>query len=614
MKLPKCLLILLNLLVSAAAWSGESGEVARLIREGWRHRVWLVYPPEKIKADQELPREPRIESIQISAALNEFEPFVLVLRTELPLRNVELAISDLRGPQGAILQGKEFDVRRVGYVFVDEPSGTRIPTPMPYETGTGWYPDPLVRGAGLCRPNRNLQFWVTAHVSPGLSPGRYEGQVEIRYRKDSWIPEGKLPAPIQLPFTLQVRSFALPETSPLRNTAFFNPDLPHGKASDPEWLHKLDRDFVAHRQAPEPILPSPVVKLHKDGTLEVDASQWEQVSAQLLEELHLPHVFLPVWSYSPKSPMQGVYFLWHYPAVTNQWWFGAKIAGEDRHLTADFKLRFGTYLAAMDSIIKRRGWAGRVFLTTMDEPYTYHTGDRKLDVPENNYEVVRNFVAFVREKAPNLRTFVTADPVPELNGQIDHWCLRNLRFAAAARERAAKHGEVFTFCDNYRSFIDFPAVAPRSLGWLAWKLGAQGWLTYETMGGLNTAWESPGTVIPQCNGPLVWGMGQMFYPEPAGTGLIPSLRWEMMREGCDDYEYLWLLRERVKALTPSRQNEALVSRARAILDSAADAVVGGTGDLETSSASAKPNAQSNRVPHRLREEIAELLEALPKSN
>lgn len=584
---------------------------AQLIREGWRHGVWLAYPPEKIKADQELSRQSTIESIRISAARNEFEPFLLILRTELPLRDVSLTVSDLRGPEGAVLPAKEFSSRRVGYVYVDEPSGTRIPTPMPYETGTGWFPDPLLSGSGVSRPGRNLQFWVTAHVPSGLPPGEYEGRVELRYRKESWMPPGKFPETIQLPLRLRVRTFALPATSPLRNTAVFNPNLPHGKAADPVWMAGLNQDFAAHRQTPEPVLPSPAVTVRKDGTLEVDASEWERAAARLLDEMRLPHVFLPVWSYGPQSPMQGVYFLWHYPAVTRQNWFGARIAGEDKQLTADFQLRFRAYLGAMNALIKRHGWTGRVYLATMDEPYTYHTGDRTLDTPENNYAVVRNFVAFVRQWAPDVRTFVTADPVPGLIGQVDHWCLRNLKFAAAARERAEKHGEVFTYCDNYRTFIDFPAVAPRSQGWLAWKLGAQGWLTFETMGGLTTAWESPVTVINNFNGPLVWGMGQMFYPEPAGTGLLPSLRWELMREGCDDYEYLWLLRERVNALPPAGQSAPSIDRARSLLASAADAVVGGTGDPEASSAIPEPNAQSNQVPHRLREQIAELIESLP---
>jgi len=148
---------------------------------------------------------------------------------------------------------------------------------------------------------------------------------------------------------------------------------------------------------------------------------------------------------------------------------------------------------------------------------------RAQDIPANNYRVIGNFVRFVRKVAPGLRTFATADPTPDLNGLIDHWCLRNLDHAAEARERAEKFGEVVTFCDNYRTFIDYPAVSCRSFGWLAWKFGAKGWLTFETLGSFANAWEGPVFVYPQFGGATVWGMGHFFYPATGGQGYVAPI-------------------------------------------------------------------------------------------
>lgn len=261
----------------------------------------------------------------------------------------------------------------------------------------------------------------------------------------------------------------------------------------------------------------------KEGALAVDSGAWEREAADLLESHKVSHLFLPVWSHQKSGEMQGVYFLWHFPAVTKQRWFGAVICDEQGALTAEFKSRFGAYLKHMHAVLERRGWLGRVYITTMDEPYTYHLHDesRAKDTPENNYRVIGNFVRFVRETAPGLRTFATADPAPGLNGLIDHWCLRNLRHAAQARERAEQFGETVTFCDNYRTFVDYPAVSARSLGWLAWKIGANGWLTYETLGNFTQAWEGPAFVYPHFGGGTVWGMGQLFYPDPTGSGTSP---------------------------------------------------------------------------------------------
>jgi hypothetical protein len=192
--------------------------------------------------------------------------------------------------------------------------------------------------------------------------------------------------------------------------------------------------------------------------------------------------------------------------------------------------------------------------------------------------------------------------VEGLTGHIDHWCLRNLDHTAAAKERAGKHGEIVTFCDNYRTFIDYPAVSARSLGWLAWSIGARGWLTYETFGSYRTAWEAPVLVYAQFSGATVWGMGQMFYPDPLTGAPLNSLRWELMREGCDDYEYLWLLREALKA-KPNAE-------AQRLLDTAAQSVVTGGGDAETMARANTVNATSNLVPHRLRAQVGDWLEKL----
>ena len=237
----------------------------------------------------------------------------------------------------------------------------------------------------------------------------------------------------------------------------------------------------------------------------MDTAEWEKTATFFFDDLKASHVFVPVWGMHPEPAMlQGVYFVWHFPAVTKQRWFGPVIGDGNCGLTPGFKGLFGSYMRQMGAVLRRRGWLDRVYITTMDEPYTYHTEDRKQDIPANNYKVVQENVRQVRESAPGLKTFITADPTPELNGLIDHWCLRNLKYASAARERAEKYGEVFTFCDNYRTFVDYPMVSARSLGWLAWRMGARGWLTYETMGGFATAWEGPVTAYPMFSGATVW--------------------------------------------------------------------------------------------------------------
>lgn len=583
-----------------------ASDCATVVASGWKHRVWSIYPIEKLKANETLALAPCAERLELTVAQNERESFVLALRSDVPLRDITL----LHAPDRSDFP-MDIQIHRLGYVYVSEPSGTHIKQKMPYPTGTGEYPDPVLIGTSTARPNRNTQFLVTLHVPRSVPPGCYDTRLVIRFRHEGWMPVQQKPETV-VHVRATVRSFALPMQTPLFNTSVASWHMLPAWLNRPDIQRDLLQTFSAANQAPDP-LPSPRIQRTKEGTLTVDTTAWERAAEAVLENGHASHLFLPVWSHSPDGSMQGVYFLWHYPAVTNQHWQGATICRSDGALTDDFRKLFGAYLQQMYAVLMRRHWLDRIYITTMDEPYTYHLHDaaRHLDTPENNYRVISNFVQFVRHTAPGLRTFATADPTPALNGLIDLWCLRNLKHAAAARERADNFGERVIFCDNYRTLIDYPAISARSLGWLAWKLGASGWLTYETLGDFTRTWEGPCFVYPSFGSGSVWGMGQLFYPDPSGSGRIAtSLRWELMREGCDDYAYLWLLRERLQHLPASYQTHADVHAAKALLDSSAEAVVGGSGDVETDSTEPAPNATRTRIPHELRKQIGDLIERI----
>lgn len=595
MRASLCCLLLIFVMPSLGATA------ASLVVDAWQHRVFSVYPVEKIQATEELAADSKAETVELTAARGEREPFLVLVRPNVPLREVSVVPGELKSADGAVLSAAQFEVHRLGYIYIDEPSGTRIKQPMPYPSGTGQFADPLLANAGEVRPKHNLQFLVTVQVPRDAKPGRYTGEVRLRFRKESWMPATVTGEDV-LPIALTVRRFAMPEPSPLLNTAATNlRELPE-PARTPERLAAWQQTFVEHRQTPEPLLPAPKLKLEASGDLTAETEAWEQAVGQLFARGGT-HVFIPVWGFYPEPALpQGLYFLYHHPAVTGQKWLSAKICSADRQLTPEFRKVFGAYLRHMHAVLQRRGWLERAFIATMDEPYTYHTADRAQDTPENNYEVIRNFVALVREAAPGLRTFCTADPVPGLIGSIDHWCLRNLDYATAARERAEQHGEVVTFCDNYRTFIDYPAIAPRSFGWVAWRIGARGWLTYETLGGYRTAWEGPVFSYPQFSGATVWGMGQMFYPDPLTGAPLSSLRWEMMREGCDDYEYLWLLHEALKR-HPNPEAQRLLETAPAQIASLGS-------EAETMTKTSTSTVISNQTAHQLREQVAAWIERL----
>jgi hypothetical protein len=591
-----CLGVAGILWMASAAGSDGSGVMATLLSDGWKHRVYGIYPVEKLKGGE----LPEIESgpatIAIEAARGEYESFLIVVRGDVPLREVEVSLTDVRDAAGRPLGGG--DVFRIGYIHVDEPSGSRIDQPMPFSVGTGDFPDVLLRGSGSVRPGRNLQFLVTVGVPRDAAAGPATGHVRLSFRREPWMPAEC--GPVEIPLTLTVRDFALPSPSPLLNTAHANLRALPPVMRTPELLGRWHDQMSQDRQVPDPLGAAPALSFGKDGAIRVDATAWEAAAERCLGQGGT-HLFLPVWGFHPAPPLpQGLYFLHHFPAVTRQKWCGATICNDDRTLTPEFEAAFGSYLRQMHAVLVRRGWLDRTFITTMDEPYANHTGNATLDVPEHNHEVIRNFVALVRREAPGLRTFCTTNPTPALLGHIDHWCLRDCGDVTLARTRADQCGDVFTFCDNYRTFIDYPAEAPRSLGWVAWHIGARGWLTFETLTAFQEPWE-PVFVYPRLDGGTVWGLGHLFHPAGFDDPPTPTLRWSLMRDGAEDYEYLWTLARLLESRPDAEAREFLATVA-------ADIIPGG--DAEARTQTGRPEPPSQRSLHARRRAAAQWIERL----
>src|SRR5438067_5301572 len=155
-------------------------------------------PPVKLK-----------QTVHISAARNEFEAFQIVFRAGLQdLDGMDLDISDLKGPNDAVLSNKNVTI----YFERD----LNFARPSSIEGKAGEWPDALIprtdRYFGERRnafpfklaKQRNQPIWIEVYVPPSAKPGTYHGAVTVSIdgNRDETIP-----------VTLEVWKFALPSTS-----------------------------------------------------------------------------------------------------------------------------------------------------------------------------------------------------------------------------------------------------------------------------------------------------------------------------------------------------------------------------------------------------------------
>jgi hypothetical protein len=223
---------------------------------------------------------------------------------------------------------------------------------------------------------------------------------------------------------------------------------------------------------------------------------------------------------------------------------------------------FGDYLGKLQSHLVAKGW--------IEMPYTYW-----FDEPApKDYAFVRNGMERIKRHAPRLRTMITEQPGEESLGPIDIWCPVLHNYDHQRAEALRKEGAEFWWyvCTGPKApycglFLDHPAVELRTWLWQSWKHDVVGILVWQSNYWNSTAafpegaqnpYEDPMGYVSGYSTPegtkRFWGNGdgRFIYPprraatpsdEPVLDGPVSSIRWEMLREGIEDYEMLYRLRE-----------------------------------------------------------------------
>jgi hypothetical protein len=248
--------------------------------------------------------------------------------------------------------------------------------------------------------------------------------------------------------------------------------------------------------------------------------------------------------------------------------------------TPEYEALMVRVLGLLRDHLAARGWLERAYVYWFDEP------------EPNDYPLVRQGMELLARGAPDLRRLLTEQAEPALLGLVDIWApLMDWFDEGWAGERQAAGDEVWWYvCTGPRApypnnFIDHPGIEHRVRFWMAWAAGVQGdlyWATnYWTCDGcfpppdLQDPWTDPMSYNFDQGVVGAWGNGdgRLLYP-PRGwrdgqtrvEGPTPSLRWELIREGLEDHEYLWLLREASDRLAAEQGETPLVARARGLLE------------------------------------------------
>jgi hypothetical protein len=239
--------------------------------------------------------------------------------------------------------------------------------------------------------------------------------------------------------------------------------------------------------------------------------------------------------------------------------------GED---TPHYKALFGSYCSQMQEHLRQKGWLNEAYVYWFDEP------------APKDYPFVSNGFARLKAAAPDVNRMLTEQVEPGLIGGPNIWCPISNAYEHDPAEERRWQGEKFWWyvCTGPKApyctlFIDHPATELRVWLWQTWQRKIEGVLVWET-----NYWTSPAAYPdrehPQnpYEDPMGWqsgystpdgqkrawgnGDGRFVYPpveaadahpsQPILEGPVDSIRWEMLRDGIEDYEYLAILKRLIQ--------------------------------------------------------------------
>ena len=523
-----------------------SGAVSAPEAGGYYHRVagattgglqaWAAPTVEQVLRTMAVPVVS--QPLRIAAARGEFEPFQVVIRAP-SAQTMSVNVSAFSKGTDALPPPT---IHRVDYVNITTAGDA-------YDRFGPW-PDPLWpldNGGSVSFPaNQNQPLWFTVQVPWDAAAGIYRATVSV--------------GSASIPVELEVWDFALPRRIHLLSEWGFDwSDVVEtyrgtvgGSVQGCYWtvVDALKQDFINHRLIPKGVAwPA---GLNYPGGIEydcnghLDADAWGVWDFATLGGKYIHgqdgfnggYGFPAFLDFGPRSNWPPDSLPYSFCGVARSGVLGS----------SQYQAQWKQYLAALDSYIVAAGYDGAGYYHIVNEPQT-----------RADYTIVGQTSALTHSAAPYLRQMVSEQVEPEIynypGAKIGIWMPTISNYEPVkSHDRQKNHGEQVWWYYLYgddpplpnRILISHPGMESRITPWLAWAERVDGLLHYSTTDWSTNPWNTP-NVTGQDNGD-----GFLFYPPHKdntplancgenGHRLVPSIRWENLRDGMEDYETLWLL-------------------------------------------------------------------------
>ncbi|MDD3587173.1 MAG: DUF4091 domain-containing protein [Thermoguttaceae bacterium] len=455
---------------------------------------------------------------EIELARNEYESFQLALISRRELKNIRFDWSDLTGIDNpsAKIDKKNIQWQQVGYIKADHISIL----PCDKEGAPGWWPDPLLPvSKGIAPAGKTVSFWFTVFAPKSTPAGRYRGTIVMTTDDGTAT---------QVETVVRVRRFAIDSEGHLP-TAF-----------------ALMNGYLEN-----------VYKRPGDAKLRIDYAEF-LLKHHLTPEGDISRTDLPVLAELEQYRGRGLGKFNIVNMVQDRGKSSWVCNSPASLYTPEFKRKMYEKIKPVVEGLRKSSLAKDAYIYTFDE------------TKDEFYPIVKEFFGMVKESFPEVATFTTAkvpqDPkkLDELN--IDWLCPVSSVYhydEAEVCRAAGKKIWSYICCGPGHPFANimcrFPLIESRILGWQSFEQKYDGFLYW----GVNI-WSGKTNVpfnpddglfldwsIESVIGHEIYGDGRLLYANKNGQP-IGCIRLAALRDGLEDYEYLYLLSQKLGSVDEAR--------------------------------------------------------------
>jgi hypothetical protein len=491
--------------------------------------IWSVDQLSSIyKNDPSPGRSSIIEKIIISGAKGEKEGFQLVLNPRMKWHKVTWEWSDFSGPDKIIKEKMKNYL--VEYINLPEQDnglkkylrGGRVPDPLPQEK------------ISELPGNENSVFYFLIEIPHNIKAGSYVTTIKLK-NDDKTI--------INIPVEIKVRKFSLPARPSFDMVSeLYTHFIPfYEKGDQKEILTRYLKNLADHRTTTSTALQVSSATIDKIGPakIKIDSDDFMKMLAYQkaigwCHNLHLHWSILKI--------LDGQYFINREIKIF--------LDENNSQINPIFKQYFTEYINKLINLMKKQNCFSNPRIKIADEP---NISDPK------QVNFYKNIAKLIKQINPTLEPESAGSFSLEFLPYYNQWHFPTSLAQFYQKEMNLSGGKNLKqlYANNMVS-ASFTPLRMRLFFWGLFKERYKGllWWQINGWGFYKRIKDSSGKVIRQFEKGDPWKddltkkPGVIFlYPPREGkneTGPINSIRWEAMRKGLEDYEYLVMLTNLIK--------------------------------------------------------------------